>query len=86
LVICLLLNITTSEAVKLQSDFKAYQKYSPFYLRHHPEERSRGDIADIQTLAQGSVESSNDLEGVENVFEKHFDSFEHLLKKSQDKN
>ena len=37
-------------------------------------------------MATGSLESQNDLEGVENVFEKHFDSFEHLLKKSQDKN
>ena len=57
LAVSLLLNLTSIEAVSLNSDFKSYRKYSPFYLKHHPEERSRGDIADIQTLATGSLQS-----------------------------
>ena len=51
---------------------------SPFYLRHHPEARFRGDIAEIQTLASDTNE--NQLSGVENVFEKNLDNFETLLK------
>ena len=57
LAVCLLLNLTSIEAIKLKQDFKDFRKYSPFYLKNHPEERSRGDIADIQTLAAGSLQS-----------------------------
>lgn len=52
-------------------------KYSPFYLRDHPEEKSVGDISYIQQLSE--VTSDNELQGVENVFEKNLGTFEKLL-------
>jgi hypothetical protein len=58
--------------------YKEYRRYSPFYLRNHPEERKSGDIVDIQGMAQqGDFE---DIRGVENVFEKNINNFEHLMK------
>ena len=52
--------------------------YSPFYLRHHPNERSQNDIASIQSMS--IAKGQNELEGVENVFEKNLVGFEHLIK------
>jgi hypothetical protein len=28
-------------------------KFSPFYLKHHPEAREKGDISELQGLAKG---------------------------------
>ena len=35
------------------SEFKKWSRYSPFYLKHHPEERTKGDIQDIQEMSKG---------------------------------
>jgi len=45
-------------------------KYSPYFLKNHPEQRQKGDIADIQILSE-ETGSENHLEGIENVFEKN---------------
>lgn len=60
-----------------QQGYSHFKKYSPFYLRSHPNERARGDIADIQMLAMQT--GANELEGVENVFEKNIGNFEKLV-------
>lgn len=52
--------------------YKQWFKYSPFYLRHHPEAREAGDIQDIQQMAQKRSSNGDELAGVENVFEKNF--------------
>ena len=69
--ILILLLLGESNCVKFRdgANYKQYRKYSPFYLRNHPEERTQGDIADIQIMAVN--DSDNDLQGVENVFEKN---------------
>lgn len=53
-------------------------KYSPFYLRDHPDERTAGDISFIQQLSEVKPDD-NELAGVENVFEKNMGTFEKLL-------
>ena len=44
--------------------------------------RKPGDIADIQTMASPDG-ALNELEGVENVFEKNLHSFDKLMETSQ---
>lgn len=56
-------------------------KYSPFYLRDHPDERTAGDISFIQQLSEVKPDD-NELAGVENVFEKNMGTFEKLLSQS----
>ena len=56
------------------NDYRQYLKYSPFYLKHHPEERQSGDIADIRSMAHAA-----NLQSIELVFEKNEENFEALL-------
>lgn len=58
--------------------YSHFKRFSPFYLRSHPQERAEGDIADIQMMAMQTT-GENQLQGVENVFEKNFGSFEKLM-------
>lgn len=46
---------------------------SPFYLKRHPEKRTKGDIEEIRRLSVGG------LTGVENVFEQNAESFDNLM-------
>ena len=69
ILLLLLLGESNCISFKDGANYKQYRKYSPFYLRNHPEERTDGDIADIQIMAVN--DSDNDLQGVENVFEKN---------------
>jgi hypothetical protein len=61
-------------------NYSQFKRFSPFYLREHPQERQRGDIADIQMMAQ--PDGPNQLEGVENVFEHNLNNFESLMEQS----
>ena len=63
-------------------EFKKWFKYSPFYLKSHPDQREQGDIADIQQMSQTHIVGGDDLAGVEAVFEKHFSQFDKLMSKS----
>jgi len=56
--------------------------YSPFYLRHHPNERYKNDIASIQSMS--IAKGMNELEGVENVFERNAGGLEKLITGSQE--
>ena len=62
--------------------YKEWLKYSPFYLRHHPEAREKGDIQDIQSMANKRSSNGDELAGVENVFEKNFNQFNNILSHS----
>ena len=53
--------------------YDQYMQLSPFYLKRHPEKRTRGDIEDIRRLSKGG------LTGVENVFEHNAESFDNLM-------
>ena len=64
------------------ANYAQFKRFSPFYLREHPQERQSGDIADIQMMAMSN--GPNQLQGVENVFEHNFDTFESLMQSSQD--
>jgi hypothetical protein len=67
---------------KHRAEVKAYKewfKYSPFYLKHHPEAKSSGDIDDIQQLSQMKSANGDQLAGVEAVFEKHMGTFNNLI-------
>ncbi len=63
------------------TNYAQFKRFSPFYLREHPQERQVGDIADIQSLAMSN--GPNELQGVENVFEHNLDHFESLMEQSQ---
>ncbi len=62
------------------TNYAQFKRFSPFYLREHPQERRQGDIADIQSLAM--ADNQNQLQGVENVFEHNLDHFENLMEQS----
>ena len=81
ILILLLLGESNCANFRDGANYKQYRKYSPFYLRNHPEERTQGDIADIQIMAVN--DSDNDLQGVENVFEKNAQNFEKLMQSAQ---
>ena len=62
-----------SQKQKHKEEVAAYhnmQKYSPFYLKHHPESRSQGDITHIQQLSEQKSSNGDELSGVEQVFRK----------------
>ena len=46
------------------TNYAQFKRFSPFYLREHPQERQSGDIADIQMMAMSN--GPNQLQGVEN--------------------
>lgn len=62
--------------------YKKWFKYSPFYLKRHPNERKPGDIAYIQQISQKKSDSGNELASVEDIFEKNFKSFNQLISNS----
>ena len=55
------------------------QKYSPFYLKHHPEARKQGDITHIQQLSEQKSKDGDELAGIEQVFEKNGEKFNNLI-------
>ena len=57
--------------------YKKWNVLSPFYLKHHPEKRTRGDITELEQLSK--MKSANILAGVEAVFEKNKDHFDKLV-------
>ena len=60
--------------------YKKWVKFSPFYLKHHPEERKEGDITDIKNMIQTASEEGNDeLAVVENIFEKNLNNFNKIV-------
>ena len=70
---------------KHRQEVKAYhnmQKYSPFYLKHHPEARQNGDITQIQQMSQAKTNDGDELAGVESVFEKNVGKFNNLMSQS----
>ena len=74
-----------SQKEKHREEVKAYhkmQKYSPFYLKNHPEERENGDISHIQQLSEQKSSTGDELAGVEQVFEKNVGSFNKLMSQS----
>jgi hypothetical protein len=66
--------------VQIPNAYSEYLKYSPFYLKHHPEARAQGDIADIRHMSENS-----DIKGIEDVFEKNAGNFENLMTRSDEK-
>ena len=60
--------------------YKKWVKFSPFYLKRHPEERTQGDITDIKNMIQTASEEGNDeLSVVENIFEKNLNNFNKIV-------
>lgn len=57
-------------------------RYSPFYLKRHPQERHQGDISFIQDMVEAPSYDGNELSSVENVFEKNGGTFDRLLSHS----
>ena len=64
------------------SSFKQMMRYSPFYLKRHPEERQKGDISFIQEMSESASPDGDELAAVENVFEKNMGSFDRLVSHS----
>lgn len=57
-------------------------RYSPFYLKRHPQERRQGDISYIQDMAEAPALDGDELSTVEDVFEKHAGTFDRLMSHS----
>jgi len=52
-------------------------------LKHHPEEREKGDISDLQGMAKGKkTKDADQLDAIEDVFEKNLGSFNKLVAQS----
>jgi len=52
-------------------------------LKHHPEAREKGDIADLQKMAKGKkTKDADKLDAIEDVFEKNLGSFNKLIAQS----
>ena len=62
--------------------YKSFMRYSPFYLKRHPQERRQGDISYIQEMSERPTLDGNELSAVENVFEKNGGTFDRLVSHS----
>ena len=62
--------------------YKKFSKYSPFYLKNHPEDSTEGDITHIQKMSEQVSGTNGELTGIESVFEKNLGQFNMLMSKS----
>lgn len=52
-------------------------------MKHHPEAREKGDISELQALAKGKkTKDADQLDAIEDVFEKNLGSFNKLVAQS----